>query len=277
MASFGYSWYDFSIRGFFQGVNMEMMIWAIIFLIFLFVMNIIFKRAFKNQKATGTVIALAVSTLSVFYMSKKIDILPMFYSTGIDASFIKPVLYILGAIFLIFIIYKWGISALFLLLGLVLLISGIFGWAYQGALAIIIGVILILIGLWIRKKWKLKRPRFPKWEKGRSKTPSPPSPRKPTPPPKTSGPDPRDKINLARRLGIKKLTEEYQKMLREYNEGLKKATQYHKDASRLGWTKTKDGKEAYKRWYRQYSRNIQLQKEAKRTYDRIQHLQKQLK
>ena len=271
MASFGYSWYDFSIRGFFQGVNMEMMIWAIIFLIFLFVMNIIFKRAFKNQKATGTVIALAVSTLSVFYMSKKIDILPMFYSTGIDASFIKPVLYILGAIFLIFIIYKWGISALFLLLGLVLLISGIFGWAYQGALAIVLGIVLILIGLWIRKKWKVKRPRFPKRGGGGNKTPPSPSP------PKSPGPTPGDKINLARRLGIKKLTEDYNKLLKEYNEGLKKATQYHKDASRLGWTKTKDGKEAYKRWYRQYSRNIQLQKEAKKTYDRIQHLQKQLR
>lgn len=285
MATFGYEWYDFSIRNFFQGINLEMMLWAIIFIIFFFILNAILKRNFKRQKKIGTLIAFIISTLAVFYMSKKIDILPAFYSTGIDASFIKPIVYVLSGILALFIIYKWGISSLFLLLGLILLISGIFGWAYQGILTIVLGIVFILIGLTIRKKIKGKHykavgkgiGKAGRGIKGIIKGNSPPPPpKKPSPPPKNSGPDPRDKIDLARRLGIKKLTEEYQKMLKEYEEGLKKAEYYYKESSRLGWTKTKEGKKAYKAWYRQYQRNIGLQKQAKITYERIEHLRKRL-
>lgn len=95
------------------------------------------------------------------------------------------------------------------------------------------------------------------------------------------------KFILARKIGIRNLNEAISKANNEMQKGYKIAANLHHEATRLGWTKAgfkpgiskeqvKAAREAYRTWYRQYSRNIQLEKYIKECEARIQHLQNEI-
>ncbi len=86
----------------------------------------------------------------------------------------------------------------------------------------------------------------------------------------------KNRFALARKLGIDKLTNQYYDLYRQLQSGIQKAEAMHVQATKLGWTKTKEGREAYKAWYRQYSNNLQIDKQLKELDSRIKHLQDRL-
>jgi len=105
--------------------------------------------------------------------------------------------------------------------------------------------------------------------------------------------DRENKFALARKIGIDKLEKEFQRLSEEHQEGIQNAGELHSTATRLGWTKAgikpragenekehkrraKEASDAYKKWYRQYSRNIQIEKKIKEIQERISHLQERL-
>ncbi|HEA46338.1 MAG TPA: hypothetical protein ENH99_00995 [Candidatus Pacearchaeota archaeon] len=112
----------------------------------------------------------------------------------------------------------------------------------------------------------------------------------------TSGGGPQrgvNRIDLARKLGIPRLQKEETKLSQEYQIGLQTALGLNKKATSLGWTKAgstpragetpeqtkrraREASDMYKKWYRQYSRNIQLEKQIRKIQERIAHLKKRL-
>ena len=103
-----------------------------------------------------------------------------------------------------------------------------------------------------------------------------------------------NKLALARKLGISKLEKQYQKIYREFQEGIQNAGDLSSQATRLGWTKSgrtnprqgesekqyktrvKEANKTYKTWYRQYSKNIADEKKLKEIQARIAHLQSKI-
>lgn len=117
----------------------------------------------------------------------------------------------------------------------------------------------------------------------------------PGPAPTSGGGPPRgvNRMDLARKLGIPRLQKEEIKLSQEYQMGLQNALGLNKKATSLGWTKAgstpragetpeqtkrraREASDMYKKWYRQYSRNIQLEKQIRKIQERIAHLQKRL-
>jgi len=84
-------------------------------------------------------------------------------------------------------------------------------------------------------------------------------------------------INDARKQGILNLQKENQKLNDELQAGYNKAADLHKQATKLNWTKTKDGREAYKAWRSQHIRNLNLQEQIKEANNRITYLDKRYK
>lgn len=105
---------------------------------------------------------------------------------------------------------------------------------------------------------------------------------------KKQPPQYQDRTRLARLIGIKNLQKQLADLYasasqyqNEFDEGVKEATKLHGEAAKLGWTKTKKGREAYRKWYRQYNRNGELEqniipkirKQIQEVTNKIQHLQ----
>ncbi len=357
----------------FSGIDATFVFWAIAFLILLGVTNFVFTKFFKKQKVIGTIVAVLVSIAIVYYSSLKYPgfLDNVFYGLGIDPAQILSILPWVGAGAAILILVIWGIGMLLMVVGLILIITGLTNLAYDPMIPIMIGVIVFIIGLglwWRKKKKKTRGPRPPK-----DKNPPgdlPPDEKKKRKvrlliqikgkgklnfiqgmyhlrsgkkvkikirkgqikywsinganygkrnsinlkmdrdyrivavfgkdAEKQEEDDKEDKSggdnknNLARKLGIKKLQKEYLDLTKEYEKGLITAKELHKKATKLGWTsasrkgprqgesdsafntRTKQANETYKEWYRQYNRNIQIQKQSKELKDRIEHLQKRI-
>lgn len=98
----------------------------------------------------------------------------------------------------------------------------------------------------------------------------------------------RNKMILARKIGINNLTNRLESLQKELESGVENAKILHSDATRKDWNKpildngtgkyveNKKGREAYKEWYRQFNRNTNIQKEIREIKDRIDHLKKQI-
>ena len=86
-----------------------------------------------------------------------------------------------------------------------------------------------------------------------------------------------EKMNLARKIGVRNLYNEYSKLESEYNKGVENAKELHKKATQLGWNKTKEGNEYYKAWYRKYQRLDELRRRMVDIKNRIDYLKKQIR
>jgi hypothetical protein len=86
-----------------------------------------------------------------------------------------------------------------------------------------------------------------------------------------------EKLNLARKIGIKNLEKEYSKLQKEYEKGVKNAEELHRKATKLGWNKTKEGNKYYKAWHKQYQRLDIIRKRIEEIQQRIQHLRSQIR
>ena len=116
-----------------------------------------------------------------------------------------------------------------------------------------------------------------------------------------------DKTRLTRLYGIKNLEIKMDSLIKELNNGYNIAEDLHKRASRLGWTsvgrvkrkpneeikpednqrtrrekeklfqrRAKDANKAYKTWYRQYQKNIMIEKQISEIENRINYLKNKI-
>lgn len=177
------SYYNFSLRNFLLGINTELVIWALAFLLVLGLTNYVLRKFFKRQKGLATGVAIIISILTIYWTSKSLYLQGLFSGVGISlAPLAKALPWLLIAIS-IFIIVKWGFDKLLMIFGLIMILAGIFDWVYERGIVIIIGIILFLIGVWLwrrksRKKkgrgmvgkdrkryFKRKKQRLEKWNK----------------------------------------------------------------------------------------------------------------
>ena len=84
------------------------------------------------------------------------------------------------------------------------------------------------------------------------------------------------RIRLARLYGIKNLEKKYQELYKKLQEGHNEAAKLHSSATKKGWNKTKEGTETYKKWYRQYTQNINTEKELEQINKKIKHLKSKI-
>ena len=123
------------------------------FSIFIFAMNkTIFKK--EKNKALSGIIAFVLATLFTFGIYRSgFDLGNLFYGLGLESGLILDILYLLIAAGVIYIIYRIG-RVILLYLGGALVFAAIFGWVYEQFIVAVIGIVLILIYLSVRKKEK---------------------------------------------------------------------------------------------------------------------------
>ena len=126
------------------------------FTIFIFGLNkTIFKK--EKNKALSGIIAFVLATLFTFGVYRSgFDLGNLFYGWGIENAVILNILYLAIAVGVIYVIYKVG-RVLLLYIGTLLLIAALLGWVYEQLIVAIIGGILIVVYLYVRKK-KAKDP-----------------------------------------------------------------------------------------------------------------------
>jgi predicted nucleic acid-binding Zn-ribbon protein len=86
---------------------------------------------------------------------------------------------------------------------------------------------------------------------------------------------PLNKMDLARKIGIRNLEKEAANLTQKLQEGWAKAEKLHRlSTSKSGaqWTKSKEGRKYYKDWHKQYQENMQTEKQIKEINQRIQKL-----
>lgn len=154
------SFYNFSFSSFIASIDMSVVIWAVIFLIFVTLINYSLSRVFKDNRALPPVLAILISIMAVYFMAQSGTIENVIFNIG----FIEIESY-LPWIFLIFsalIIWRLGFGMFLIIAGVLLAGLGLLGIADKNGIALTIGIILLLIGikLHMMKKGKGFRIRF---------------------------------------------------------------------------------------------------------------------
>ncbi len=76
-------------------------------------------------------------------------------------------------------------------------------------------------------------------------------------------------IDMAKRIRRKRLDENLERLRNEKNRAAENASRLHSQATRAGWTRTKQGRDLYKKWYREYSKVVSLEKEIEQIEKRL--------
>jgi len=266
-----YSGYNnFSPRGAFSDIlSQETITYGFLFIIFFSFLFFILSKMIKNSsggpnKGIAGVIAFAISGL----------ILQGVYKSGFDPTnkILDPILpfLVLGGIILL--IWKIGISNLLIILGLLLISLTFTDMIYEKGIVLLLGIALLILGMWMRRNKNSVPETLPPAgivpEGVQANNPQQ------TQVQIKKRRNEQEKLDLARKIGIRNLTREYEKLKKEYENGLEEAKDLHQKSTKLGWNKTKEGNRYYKAWYRQYNRNIQIEKRTKEILERINHLRK---
>jgi hypothetical protein len=145
-------------------IDPNTMLLGLLFIIFYGLINLSLSRVFKKERSTSTVISLCVSLLAVYGINRtNLDISGLFYKVGISDTLIYAVVpwIILGLSFLFSFAKdqtgrrRFRFCRLLMILGAFLILLSFF--AYQTAVVLIVGIVLIVLGLllWLKIKKKL--------------------------------------------------------------------------------------------------------------------------
>ena len=155
------SYNSFSLGNLLDSIDSSTIVLGSIFLISFALLNFSLSRVFKDQygtpnKAMSGIIAFLVSLLMIYGINKTgFDYEGLFYGFGFSSdllSFLAPIILLVGAIY---IIWRLGFAALFLIAGLILVLLSYFtDLIYENGIATILGVTFLLIGLWLWNKNK---------------------------------------------------------------------------------------------------------------------------
>ena len=168
------SYNSFNMRNLLDSIDPQTMLLVFTFIIIFAFLNFILSKFFKDKygntnKATAGIISFSISLLAIYGLNKSnFDIENLFYSIGITEGILGiliPIILIVGFIWLSYSKKerKFKFHRPFLILGALLLLTTIFtDFIYEKGTATVLGMILLLIGLWLWRKWKVKFPKFPK-------------------------------------------------------------------------------------------------------------------
>lgn len=168
----------FSIENFFNNIDSSTMILGLLFFIFFALLFYALSRVFKNpygepNKGIAGTIAFALSMLIIYGIHRSgFSLRDLFYGFGIS----EGVLYWIGLIIFIafaaLLIKKIRFFGFLMVFGLIMIVLTIFTEIfYVKGLPLVIGIILLLIGLWLwkRRRWprQPREPRLPREPKVR--------------------------------------------------------------------------------------------------------------
>lgn len=157
-ASAQYGYYGtFSLSNFLDSIGPSTMILSILFIIFFAILhNIVFITFFRGNTGISAIVSLLVSVLAIYGINRaRWDIGGLFYGLGISSGILSIVIPFILLIAAIYIIVKFGLSWLFLIFGIFLTSLALFtDLIYERGIALLIGGIFLLIGIWLWKRNK---------------------------------------------------------------------------------------------------------------------------
>jgi len=132
----------------------------VLFIVFFFILNIAFSKFFKDSEGrpmkSAWVPALALALGATYGIWKTgFDVGDFFFRIGIQEQALNVITPILLVISLIFIIWRFGFSKLFFFAGGGLVLGGII-YFHQTFWSVFIGIVLIALGWWIRRRARRK-------------------------------------------------------------------------------------------------------------------------
>lgn len=151
---------------FLYAIDPETMVLGLLFLIFLAVTNFSLGRFFKKSKTTATIIAFCVSLLAVYGINRTTwDVPEFFYGIGLSENLLYIIVPIAALIFLFLLSRKknpetdkrrFSLARFLMILGALLIISALANLFYEKGVMIAAGIGLLVLGLIIRYRKKIK-------------------------------------------------------------------------------------------------------------------------
>jgi len=282
---------QFSASDIFSFIDAQSVFLLVVFGVLGLLLSVILNRFPAFQGTTAGLMSILLSLGMTYGINKWINVNDFFFNLGYTGD-IFPYLLLAFFVLLIFLFwkFKWKVLPI---LGLLLILMALFtDLVYEKLTVLIIGIVLIAIWL-IRGLIRLFKKKDGKLEK----IPSLDS-KKDKEQVKQQETVQRqrtefEKMNLARKIGVRNLYNEYSKLEEEYNKGIENAKKLHAEATRLGWNtqfkprkgespeqtraRESSGREAYKTWYRQYQRLEAIRNNMAEIQKRIEYLKKQIK
>jgi len=139
------SFYNFSFSSFLSSIDMSVVIWAAIFIIFVGLINYSLSRVFKNNRALPPILAILISLITVYYMAQSGVIENAIFNIGfIEIESYLPWIFLVVSILTI---WRLGIGMYLIIAGVLLAGLSLLGIASKNGIALIVGIILILVGI----------------------------------------------------------------------------------------------------------------------------------
>jgi len=153
-AAYG-SYSSFSIADFLSNIDQTDMILVITFIISLAVLHFAAIRGFRGNKVTAGIVSGAGAFLITYGFYKwDFNIEGLFSNIGISSDLLSSILPILLLAGLIYLIYRFR-SKTFWIVGLLAIGISFTDLIYEKGLLLLVGIVLVIIGLWIGRKKKL--------------------------------------------------------------------------------------------------------------------------
>jgi len=168
-AQFGFGYGGrFSLADFFDSIDPSTIVYGLIFFILFTVIFLVLSKAklFKSKKGpwgaeetnsvAAAVVSFAVSALAVYYMYRNgYNLQSFLYEIGFSGDIIALLLSLLVVLVAIVIVIKFKLPGFFIASGLLLILIAIFtDLIYEKGLAFLIGLALVVIGIFF---WKATR------------------------------------------------------------------------------------------------------------------------
>lgn len=153
-AQYGY-YGSFSLSNFLDSIGSSTMILFVLFIIFFAVLhNIVFMTFFKGNRSVSAIVSFCVSLLAIYGINRaRWDLGGLFYGLGLSESALFTIISLVLLVIIIYAIFTKKLKYLLLILGGLLLGLALFtDLIYERGIAIAIGLVLLLIGLLLRRR-----------------------------------------------------------------------------------------------------------------------------
>jgi hypothetical protein len=147
------------LGNFFDPYNLEMLMPAILFLFFFAAISYAAGKVFKDahgnpNKATVAIISACISFFILYGIQRsgwdyETMFTDFFFDIGISADVLYPIIGIAILAFTAYLMLKLGLGAAFLIMGAIFSIISFTSLVYQAALLRVIGIVLIILGIFL--------------------------------------------------------------------------------------------------------------------------------